>query len=166
VRKFEFKESVPSFVWRESGNLFRKNHPHYTQPGLNHDIAVIGSLKDTRPGQENTDPSNMLQVYFWWVLGIVLLTVALFVSARMGIYQEVLYAKYGKHPREALFYTHLLPLPGFLIWYQSIVEHAGFLAQSEPFAIPILGFGLPKLYIYLICNVLTHVKAMTQTPYL
>nr|CAD7456062.1 unnamed protein product [Timema tahoe] len=89
------------------------------------------------------------------VVRIVLLTVALFVSARMGIYQEVLYAKYGKHPREALFYTHLLPLPGFLIWYQSIVEHAGFLAQSEPFAIPILGFGLPKLYIYLICNVLT-----------
>nr|CAD7400756.1 unnamed protein product [Timema cristinae] len=81
------------------------------------------------------------------VVRILLLTVALFVSARMGIYQEVLYAKYGKHPREALFYTHLLPLPGFLIWYQSIVEHAGFLAQSEPFAIPILGFGLPKIYI-------------------
>nr|CAD7408298.1 unnamed protein product [Timema poppensis] len=81
------------------------------------------------------------------VVRIILLTVALFVSARMGIYQEVLYAKYGKHPREALFYTHLLPLPGFLIWYQSIVEHAGFLAQSEPFAIPILGFGLPKIYI-------------------
>ena len=26
-------------------------------------------------------------------------------SARMGIMQEVLYAKYGKHPREALFFT-------------------------------------------------------------
>jgi hypothetical protein len=37
--------------------------------------------------------------------GILLLTVALFVSARMGIYQEVLYGRYGKHPRESLFYT-------------------------------------------------------------
>jgi len=37
--------------------------------------------------------------------GILLLTVALFVSARMGIYQEVLYGRYGKHPREALYYT-------------------------------------------------------------
>jgi UDP-xylose/UDP-N-acetylglucosamine transporter B4 len=33
-------------------------------------------------------------------------------SARMGIYQEVIYGKYGKHPKEALFYTHALPLPG------------------------------------------------------
>jgi len=37
--------------------------------------------------------------------GILLLTVALFVSARMGIYQEVLYGRYGKHPRESLYYT-------------------------------------------------------------
>lgn len=34
-----------------------------------------------------------------------MLTVALFVSARMGIYQEVLYKKHGKHPSEALYYT-------------------------------------------------------------
>lgn len=38
-------------------------------------------------------------------LGISLLLFALFMSARMGIMQEVLYAKYGKHPREALFFT-------------------------------------------------------------
>lgn len=37
--------------------------------------------------------------------GIILLTVALFVSARMGIYQEVLYKTHGKHPQEALYYT-------------------------------------------------------------
>ncbi len=43
---------------------------------------------------------------------IGLLTFALFMSARMGIYQEVIYGKYGKHPKEALFYTHALPLPG------------------------------------------------------
>lgn len=44
-------------------------------------------------------------VFFWWSLGITLLTVALFLSARMGIYQETLYKRYGKHPDEALFYT-------------------------------------------------------------
>lgn len=38
-------------------------------------------------------------------MGIALLTVALFISARMGIYQEVLYKRYGKHPREALYVT-------------------------------------------------------------
>ena len=34
-----------------------------------------------------------------------MLTFALFMSARMGIYQEQVYAKYGKHPKEALFYN-------------------------------------------------------------
>ncbi len=34
-----------------------------------------------------------------------MLTFALFASARMGIYQEQVYGKYGKHPGEALFYN-------------------------------------------------------------
>jgi len=34
-----------------------------------------------------------------------MLTFALFMSARMGVYQETVYAKYGKHPSEALFYN-------------------------------------------------------------
>lgn len=49
-------------------------------------------------------PSSF-SVLFWWALGIILLTVALFMSARMGIYQEVLYKKHGKYPDEALFIT-------------------------------------------------------------
>ena len=34
-----------------------------------------------------------------------MLTFALFMSARMGIYQEQVYSKHGKHPSEALFYN-------------------------------------------------------------
>lgn len=37
--------------------------------------------------------------------GIAMLTFALFMSARMGIYQETVYTKFGKHPAEALFYN-------------------------------------------------------------
>lgn len=47
------------------------------------------------------DDSDM----FWWVIGIILLSTALFLSARMGIYQESIYKVYGKHPNEALYYT-------------------------------------------------------------
>lgn len=56
----------------------------------------------------------MFLVFFKWhwfnnceylILGIACLTIALFISARMGIYQETLYKKHGKHPQEALFYT-------------------------------------------------------------
>ena len=38
-------------------------------------------------------------------IGIGMLIFALIVSALMGIYQETLYEKYGKHPDEALFYS-------------------------------------------------------------
>jgi UDP-xylose/UDP-N-acetylglucosamine transporter B4 len=34
-----------------------------------------------------------------------MLIFALLVSALMGIFQEHIYAKYGKHPEEALFYS-------------------------------------------------------------
>jgi UDP-xylose/UDP-N-acetylglucosamine transporter B4 len=53
--------------------------------------------------------------------GIFMLTFALFMSARMGIYQEVIYAKYGKHAKEALYYSHCLPLAGFLLLYNGIL---------------------------------------------
>lgn len=43
--------------------------------------------------------------FFWWIIGIFLLTGALLLSAGMGIFQEQLYKNHGKHPEEALYYT-------------------------------------------------------------
>lgn len=37
--------------------------------------------------------------------GIAMLLFALFMSARMGIFQETIYSRFGKHPSEALFYN-------------------------------------------------------------
>ena len=34
-----------------------------------------------------------------------MLSTSLILSARMGIYQEQIYSKFGKHHREALFFT-------------------------------------------------------------
>lgn len=39
------------------------------------------------------------------VPGIAALTFALLMSARMGIFQEMLYKQFGKHSKEALFYN-------------------------------------------------------------
>lgn len=94
-------------------------------------------------------------VFFWWVCGISLLTMALFISARMGIYQEVLYKKHGKHPREALYVTHLLPLPGFLLLYSNIAEHISIANASEPVSMPLFGVSVPILWIYLLANCVT-----------
>ncbi|XP_065333132.1 UDP-xylose and UDP-N-acetylglucosamine transporter-like [Cloeon dipterum] len=107
-------------------------------------------VKATDPKDVNSDPATD---YFWWVVGIILLTVALFMSARMGIYQEVLYTRHGKHPKEALFYTHLMPLPGFLLLYSDIWSHWLRALDSPP--LTVLGFTGPSTIIYLVGNMLT-----------
>nr|CAD7415088.1 unnamed protein product [Timema poppensis] len=33
-RKFEYRGSVPKFVWRERVKPFEENHPQHTQPGF------------------------------------------------------------------------------------------------------------------------------------
>lgn len=100
----------------------------------------------------------------------------------MGIYQEVLYKQYGKHPWEALYVTvfihrqlfhnsgtgndfylymslfsfqHLLPLPGFLLIYSNIKDHIIIANASEPVELPFIGYAIPILWIYLILNSLT-----------
>lgn len=108
------------------------------------------------------DEPSQFSVLFWWVLGITLLTVALFVSARMGIYQEVLYKEHGKHPQEALYYTHLLPLPGFLLLYQNIWQHMLISSASEPMALPLIGLSLPSQWVWTIGNVITQYMCISS----
>jgi len=89
----------------------------------------------------------------WMAVGIGLLTFALFMSARMGLYQEVVYARYGKHPREALFYTHALPLPGFLLLAPDILHHWGVVLNSPPTTL--LGLSCPSMLLHLFANLAT-----------
>ncbi|NWQ72241.1 S35B4 protein, partial [Neopipo cinnamomea] len=96
-----------------------------------------------------------LQVFLWWLLGIAALTFALLMSARMGIFQETLYKRFGKHSKEALFYNHALPLPGFLLLAPNIYHHAVLFNQSEPFRVPLIGVTLPVMWFYLFMNVIT-----------
>nr|CAD7431541.1 unnamed protein product [Timema monikensis] len=44
MRKEIFRESLPAFTWRESGEQFWKHHPQYTDRDSNLDLTVIGSL--------------------------------------------------------------------------------------------------------------------------
>ncbi len=80
-------------------------------------------------------------------------------SARMGIYQEVIYGKYGKHPKEALFYTHALPLPGISTRYPDRLkyhaENDNYINSSEELAWssyldPELSFFVKKFELYLV----------------
>lgn len=103
----------------------------------------------------STSSEGDLATFLWWLLGIAALTFALLLSARMGIFQEMLYREYGKHSKEALFYNHALPLPGFLLLAPDIYNHALMFSQSEPFQLPVLGIQMPILWFYLLMNVIT-----------
>lgn len=134
-------------------------------------------IKSTAPITANT-LSMPWNDFFWWAVGISLLTIALFISARMGIYQETLFSRYGKNPREALYYTvcillllfecclqfpvahypffqHLLPLPFFTILSMNLWEHAVIAMNSPRIVIPVLDFSMPRMIAYLIGNILT-----------
>lgn len=112
-------------------------------------------------------------------MGIALLVLAMLMSARMGIYQEVLYTRHGKHPKEALFYTHALPLPGFLLLAPDIMHHwqvcslllppylfiytltlLQICMSSAPVTLPLLSLELPSMILHLICNVVPQVMLL------
>lgn len=107
-----------------------------------------------------------LEDFFWWIVGISCLTMALLLSARMGLYQEVLYKEHGKHPYEALFYTHLIPLPGFLMLIPNLWEHTVIAVQSSPLLIPVINVELPCIVAYLIGNVITQYCCISSVYYL
>ncbi|CAD5117819.1 DgyrCDS6567 [Dimorphilus gyrociliatus] len=88
-------------------------------------------------------------------IGICLLIFALAMSALMGLYQEKIYKTHGKHPREALFFNHALPLPLFLFFYNDIVYHFKEFSESAPITLPGVNYGVPCLLLFLLGNAVT-----------
>lgn len=109
------------------------------------------------------DPSKPGEVSFvWWCLGIVILTVALLLSARMGIYQQQVVQKYGKHSEEMLFYTHFLSLPFFAFYAPNLMEHYRIAMDSQPVLLPYINMEMPLIVLYLIGNILTQYKCISS----
>ncbi|KAL1110431.1 hypothetical protein AAG570_007962 [Ranatra chinensis] len=131
-------------------------------------ICTIMSGQDIKKESIGISLQSNEDSLFWWFLGISLLIFALFVSARLGIYQEVLFTTYGKHPYEALYFTHLLPLPFFLLISKNLLEHFYIILESPTFSIDLLGLQLsiPLMFIYLVGNVLTQYLCISSVYYL
>ncbi|KAK3861968.1 hypothetical protein Pcinc_032125 [Petrolisthes cinctipes] len=165
---FGFKISMPLHIIFRSGGLIASLVMGILVLGRKYPISkhvsvlmitagtVICTLASAEHVNDNDGGEKSSMVT--WLMGIGILTFALFLSARMGIYQECLYSKHGKHPHEALFYIHTLSLPGFLVAGASIKEHAVRFSRSLPLpafaSVPGLG-SMPRLWIFLAGNVLT-----------
>nr|XP_002126859.1 UDP-xylose and UDP-N-acetylglucosamine transporter isoform X1 [Ciona intestinalis]XP_009861274.1 UDP-xylose and UDP-N-acetylglucosamine transporter isoform X1 [Ciona intestinalis]XP_026694116.1 UDP-xylose and UDP-N-acetylglucosamine transporter isoform X2 [Ciona intestinalis] len=102
-------------------------------------------------GMHQAQTSSMGTSPFTIILGVTLLTYALLMSARLGIYQERLFRQYGKQSREAMFYNHLIPLPLFIFVAPTIVTNIEILNASPPSPTT----HLPILWQHMVMNIVT-----------
>ncbi|XP_026842926.1 UDP-xylose and UDP-N-acetylglucosamine transporter isoform X2 [Drosophila persimilis] len=142
---FEFKVSMTLHMIIRGGSLISN--------------MCLGTiiLKKSRdlPGHSNGETGATEADVWRWLVGVALLVLALFVSSYMGITQELLYRRHGKCAREALYYTHLLPLPAFLLMHDNIRTHWRLACEGETYTLPLLGVAVPLILLYLLGNVLT-----------
>ncbi|XP_073994081.1 UDP-xylose and UDP-N-acetylglucosamine transporter-like [Rhodnius prolixus] len=175
---FDFNISMPLHMIFRSGSLFtnmlmsiwvlKKKYPlsKFVSVGLITAGVIIctvvtgknleSSSKGEEPSKDDplqkTDQNNG---FILWLLGIALLIFALFVSALLGVFQETLYKKYGKHPYEALYYIHMLSLPIFLPFFNNLKKHYNIMMESAPLLLPWLNIHAPCMLIYLIGNMVS-----------
>ncbi|CAH1393608.1 unnamed protein product [Nezara viridula] len=165
---FDFNISMPLHMIFRSGSLitnmamckFILNKKYTGMKYLSVGLITLGVMICTIvTGQEVSGDKgkgiDMDNSFFWWSIGVLILVLALFASSLLGIYQERLYKKYGKHPNEALFFTHLIPLPAFLILYSNIKEHFIMAVNSPPLNLPVINYPVPETLLYVAGNVIT-----------
>lgn len=124
-----FGVSVPLFIIFRSGTLIAnlilgrllKNKIYSYGKILSVIFVSIGiitfTLADKRQGwlELTNGQSTQITTVPRTLLGVALLTSALFTSSYLGLCQEDLYRYYGKYPKETMFFAHALSLPGFLL---------------------------------------------------
>ncbi|XP_051864297.1 UDP-xylose and UDP-N-acetylglucosamine transporter-like [Drosophila nasuta] len=172
---FNFNIPMPLHMIFRSGSLManmimgiillkkRYNLRQYSSVAMITGGIILCTLMSSTDVKDNTHHSLKVETsysdFFWWCVGIALLAIALLVTAYMGIYQEVIFKRHGKHPNEALFYTHMLPLPGFLVMASNIAQHWSIAVNSEAMSIPLPGtswsLSFPLMFVYLLFNVIT-----------
>lgn len=118
----------------------------------------ISQAQALRGGDSSDDADD----YFTMFIGVLLLSAGLVFSSLLGLYQETLVSKYGKHPQESLYYSHLLFLPGFLLLYRDLYTHAVIYSASEPYTIPIVGLSVPILWLHLVGNFVTQYACISS----
>lgn len=101
----------------------------------------------SRPTNQESPQFFGIQPFF---IGVLLLTTALMLSAYLGVCQEDMYAKHGKHSKESMFMVHLLSIPGFALLSGEIGDALHAVNSTPPMTV--LGFGLllPSAWCYII----------------
>ncbi|KDN45475.1 UAA transporter [Tilletiaria anomala UBC 951] len=93
-------------------------------------------------GKQTSSVSELKTSSSDYTIGITMLLVSLIVSGIMGLWQEETFKRYGtSHWKEALFYSHALSLPLFLVRWPEIVKELRAANATSPLHLSTL---LPK----------------------
>ncbi|SGZ54205.1 CIC11C00000003652 [Sungouiella intermedia] len=118
----------------------------------------------------NTDRLEWLidNVDWRFAFGILVLSTASVLGAFLGIYTENIYARYGNHWQEMLFYTHLLGIPLFGILGSSIFHDIKTLWSAGSRIVLSKNFSLTilELMAYLLLNCVSQVICARGVNYL
>ena len=139
-------------------------------------LVTLGVTISTFSSYGSGNASGSLVEREYWI-GLLILSIALILSSFLGQYQQTIYAKYGKHWKEGLFYIHFIPLIGFGIFYNEIQTQCSDFNSSplisigatlgeilktplgslilSPIADMLMEVYLPKMWFYLLLNCVT-----------
>ena len=67
-------------------------------------LCTLASASEKAPSIPKVVKEEDFSDFFWWIVGIAMLTLALVLSAGMGLIQEKLYRTHGKRNKYQYFY--------------------------------------------------------------
>jgi len=156
---FNYKIAVPLYTVFRSGSLAASliaekamlSRTHSAQKHLSVMFITAGIIICTyQSGKELNNTASFKE----WCVGIVLLLTSLILSSSIGVNQERIYSRWGKHYLECLFFTHFLPLPGFLLLHEDIYSHLIKIVQSRMVTMPSMSsLQIPCMVLYLVGNI-------------
>ncbi|KAL9637080.1 MAG: hypothetical protein Q9164_002434 [Protoblastenia rupestris] len=93
---------------------------------------ITAALADAQSKGKAISSDSILSLNAEFLTGLSILFIAQLLSAIMGLYVQLTYAKYGSHWHENLFYSHALSIPLFLPFYPSLLTQFQKLLQTSP----------------------------------
>ncbi|RKP05267.1 UAA transporter [Thamnocephalis sphaerospora] len=183
-RALGYQISVPLHIVFRSGGLFVSMLLGWLVAGKKYNLAQISSIMLVTAGvvmatlssgvsSKKAAAADHSANYADWLIGIGLLITAMILTAFLGLFQEATYAKYGRQWRESMFYVHFLSLPMFALMSGDMIrqfndfnaspainlrqlpyEHLP-LSVAEVAAQLMPSIAVPRLWIYLVFNILT-----------
>ncbi|KAG8923678.1 golgi uridine diphosphate-N- acetylglucosamine transporter [Tulasnella sp. 418] len=132
--------------------------------------VLVATLSKPSSGRSSTEEVKDVYLY---AIGVGMLAIATVLASTLGMLQERTYSKYGAHTwREGVFYTHLLTLPVYSLFYNDIKRGFSILLQPTPTKPKLdtdifpFTFSIPPLLLVFLLNTLSQAVCVSGVNFL